>query len=224
MAKSYVKGDAVENATSYELLEEKNGAYTSLTTQNSGGEINIEVSALGLAAGDHNLVVKAKADGYEDSEYSDPVVYTVVADDYVSYKGAEDFSFVGVRVQTDTNTSNTVGWKEATTGSTSAATDFLEVNSNNKIWIQYCAVVNNSLASGGFYDADKNLVAPLNWDTFGIDQAANSSAKFITPENPASIADIEATWDCSIKYVRFVAWDASDGGMTNTEARIITPA
>ena len=82
MAKSYVKGDAVENATSYELLEEKDGAYTSLTTQDSGGEINIEVSALGLAAGDHNLVVKAKADGYEDSEYSDPVKYTVVADAY----------------------------------------------------------------------------------------------------------------------------------------------
>lgn len=30
----------------------------------------------GGAAGDHTLVVKAKADGYEDSDYSNEVVYT----------------------------------------------------------------------------------------------------------------------------------------------------
>ena len=40
-------------------------------------EINFEVSALGLSAGDHVLVVKAVADGYEDSEYSNEVTYTV---------------------------------------------------------------------------------------------------------------------------------------------------
>lgn len=47
--------------------------YVSLAT---GSEINFDVSALGLAAGDHTLVVKAKADGYEDSDYSNEVVYT----------------------------------------------------------------------------------------------------------------------------------------------------
>lgn len=71
---TYVKGDAVANATSYELFENVNGEYNSLATAN---EINFDVSALGLAGGDHSLVVKAKADGYEDSEYSNAVVYSV---------------------------------------------------------------------------------------------------------------------------------------------------
>ncbi len=47
--------------------------YSLLAT---ASEINFEVSALGLEAGDHTLVVKAKADGYEDSDYSNEVVYT----------------------------------------------------------------------------------------------------------------------------------------------------
>lgn len=39
--------------------------------------IDFEVSALGLGAGDHVLVVKAKAAGYTDSSYSNEVTYTV---------------------------------------------------------------------------------------------------------------------------------------------------
>ena len=73
---TYVKGDAVANATSYELLEKSGTTYNSLAT---GEEINFEVSALGLAAGDHVLVVKAKADGYTDSPYSNEVTYNVPA-------------------------------------------------------------------------------------------------------------------------------------------------
>lgn len=72
---TYVKGDAVANATSYELLEKTaEGAYTSLA---EASEINFELDALSLEAGDHTLVVKAKADGYEDSDASNEVVYTV---------------------------------------------------------------------------------------------------------------------------------------------------
>lgn len=51
-----------------------NESIVSLTTSN---EINFNVSALGLATGDHTFVVKAKADGYEDSDYSNKVTYTV---------------------------------------------------------------------------------------------------------------------------------------------------
>lgn len=79
MAKTFVRGAAVENATSYELLEKKDGVYTHLTTQDSGGEIDIEVSALGLAKGVHTLVVRAHADGYESSKYSEPVEYNALA-------------------------------------------------------------------------------------------------------------------------------------------------
>ena len=67
---TYVKGDAVTNATSYELFENVGGTYKSLAT---ASEINFDVSALCTAAGDHVLVVKAKADGYEDSSYSNSV-------------------------------------------------------------------------------------------------------------------------------------------------------
>lgn len=69
---TYIKGEKVANATSYELHEKVGGSYNKLAEKN---EINFEVSALGLAAGDHALVVKAKADGYEDSDYSNEVVY-----------------------------------------------------------------------------------------------------------------------------------------------------
>ena len=73
----YVKGDAVANATSYELLEKTaEGSYTSLAEAN---EINFEMGVFDLAAGDHILVVKAHADGYESSNASNEVVYTVEA-------------------------------------------------------------------------------------------------------------------------------------------------
>lgn len=72
---TFIKGNAVANATSYELLEKTaEGEYNSLEEK---GEINFEVSAMGLMEGDHTLVVKAKADGYEDSDYSNELVYTV---------------------------------------------------------------------------------------------------------------------------------------------------
>lgn len=69
----YVRGDSVDNATSYELFEKVGSAYNSLATANS---INFEVSALDFSVGSHTLVVKAKADGYKDSNYSNEVVYT----------------------------------------------------------------------------------------------------------------------------------------------------
>ena len=72
---TYVKGNAVANATSYELAEKNaNGTYSALDTAN---EINFELEKLGLLNGNHTLVVKAKAEGYEDSDYSNEVVYTV---------------------------------------------------------------------------------------------------------------------------------------------------
>lgn len=71
---SYIKGDAVANATSYELAEKlSSGEYNKLA-ENS--EINFNVSGLGLSVGDHTLAVKARATGYEDSDYSNEVKYT----------------------------------------------------------------------------------------------------------------------------------------------------
>ncbi|WP_407453572.1 hypothetical protein [Methanobrevibacter sp.] len=72
---TYIKGNNVANATKYKLFKKASGQYTQLAEKN---EINFEVSSLGLATGDHVLVVKATGDGYEDSEYSNEVTYTVV--------------------------------------------------------------------------------------------------------------------------------------------------
>lgn len=83
---TYVKGDEVTKTTdgtavtkdvSYELFEKVGEAYNSLAT---GNEIKFEVSALGLLEGKHTLVVQAHADGYESSDYSNEVEYSVVID------------------------------------------------------------------------------------------------------------------------------------------------
>lgn len=72
---TYVKGDPVANATSYELFEKNTeGAYLPLA---EAEEINFVLEDLRLAAGDHTLVVKAHADGYESSDYSNEVVYSI---------------------------------------------------------------------------------------------------------------------------------------------------
>lgn len=76
---TYIKGDAIANATSYELFKKMTGtsgatSYTSLATAT---EINFKADLLGLPEGDHTLVVKAKANGYIDSEYSNEVTYAV---------------------------------------------------------------------------------------------------------------------------------------------------
>lgn len=61
-----------KDTVTYDEVGEGGTTYESRAT---ASEINFEVSALGLPAGDHILVVKAKADGYNDSEYSNEVVY-----------------------------------------------------------------------------------------------------------------------------------------------------
>jgi hypothetical protein len=97
MAK-FIKGDAVANATSYELLEKTaEGTYTHLAEKN---EINFEVSAMNFAPGDHTLVVKAKADGYETSDPSNEVTYTVTPVYYtITYKYVDAN---GTTIKTDT--------------------------------------------------------------------------------------------------------------------------
>lgn len=87
MAKTFIKGDLVENATSYELLEKTaSGEYNTLATDT---EINFEVSAMPFEAGNHTLVVQAHAEGYESSDYSNELTYTVEASDNVVF----DFDF-----------------------------------------------------------------------------------------------------------------------------------
>lgn len=67
-----LRWNAVENATSYEI---RNGASAIATTSNTSFSIAPYGSAMG--AGDHNITVIAKANGFADSFASNTVVYTV---------------------------------------------------------------------------------------------------------------------------------------------------
>ena len=78
---TYIKGDAVANATSYELYEKVGTSYNLKSTDS---EINFNLDNLNFEEGDHILVVKAKADGYEDSDYSNEVTYTVVIPEIIT--------------------------------------------------------------------------------------------------------------------------------------------
>lgn len=195
----------VDKTSSLVWNNEKTSATLTLATTETSGNIYVTITALSNSG-------SGDSGGNEEGGSGSA--------EYVSYLGADAFKNVGIRVQA---AENDLGWAETTSGTSSAATDYLPVSSEDSIWIEYIAVVNNGLASGGFYDMNNNLVAPLYWGTFGIDQAANASAKFVTPENPVTIASVEEEWNCTIAYVRFIAWSAADGnstGLTNTEARI----
>lgn len=79
MAK-HVQGSAVANATSYKLYNTGTGAE--LMTQSSGGNIDFDLSTLGLAAGTYSLAVKAfdNTGTYATSDFSNTVSYTVESD------------------------------------------------------------------------------------------------------------------------------------------------
>ena len=160
-----------------------------------------------------NVPTKDIVTGEEDSGAEIPT-------DYISYKGTSAFTDVGQRVQW-----NTDKWVDTHSGTTSAGTELIPVSSADSIWISKIAVVNGTLASGGFYDMGQNLVAPLYWGTFGIDQeeAKATIGNFVAPEGPVTIASVEEANNCEIAYVKFTAWAASaseNTGIENTEARV----
>lgn len=73
---TYIRGNAVENATSYELYKKVGEEYIKLDTQDS---INFNLDELNLEPGDYMLTIKAKAVGYDDSEHSNEIFYRVTA-------------------------------------------------------------------------------------------------------------------------------------------------
>lgn len=71
---TYIKGNKVSNATNYELYEKIGINYNFLK---SSSEINFNLSELSFDKGKHILVVKAKAKGYEDSNFSNEIEYII---------------------------------------------------------------------------------------------------------------------------------------------------
>lgn len=70
-------GDLVAADVSYELFEKTGEGVYKFLAENR--EIDFNLDEFNLSVGSHALTVKAKADGYEDSDYSNEVEYTVMA-------------------------------------------------------------------------------------------------------------------------------------------------
>jgi hypothetical protein len=182
---TYVKGNAVANATSYELLEKTDGTYTSLA---EASEINFEVSALNLASGDHTLVVKAKANGYVDSDYSNEVVYSVAGesggdtgdDSGNGTSGVLDLS-AGTLMSNKTLASETY----TTTDSSSGYFTVMEVPAEPNTTYN---IESGVLRRTWYVDSSKAGISSVNLKT---------EKTFTTLENTAYISFTCATSDCS---------------------------
>ena len=182
----YVKGNTVANATSYELLEKTaGGAYNHIAEKN---EINFEVSALGLAEGDHTLVVKAKASGYEDSNYSNEVVYTVESEGWVDITDQFVFTDGGMLSANDGKYSTYAGW--------TATENYVDISAYSELEFKMSKTSSTGTGSGNaFYDADKNYVSGIA-HTDGV-------ATYGT-----MIKNVTVTSD--MHYMRAMYWDKSN--------------
>lgn len=105
-----IKGNAVKNATAYELVEKADGEYISKGTNT---ECRFDTDELDLADGDHTFVVKAKAEGFNDSPYSNEVVVSVAAKAqyYIRFSesAADSFNSLGMTAEMDGVATDIVG-------------------------------------------------------------------------------------------------------------------
>ena len=188
---TFVKGNAVANATSYELFEKSGTAYNSLAT---GEEINFEVSALGLAAGDHVLVVKAKADGYTDSPYSNEVTYTVEG----SSGGGEEGGDTGPTVYT-ADPNNWVSQTISSAGAVSSAditqSNIMAANKFEEGIVIAALTSERILVAQVTYNADGSFKARSSWTT--LDLATATTSVTYSDENPFNVVIATATTNIS---------------------------
>lgn len=190
MAKTYVVGDAVTNATSYELLEKDGNTYNKIATQDKGGVISFEVSALGLTVGDHVLVVQAKGDEakYLASDYSDPVTYTVTDEGWIDI--TDQFVFTeGAMIDAKTGKYTTYsGWV--------ATEQYVDLSAYSEIEIKMSKTSSTGTGSGNaFYDADKNYVSGIV-HTDGVATYGTMVKNVVLESN--------------MKYIRAMYWSKSN--------------
>ena len=183
---TYVKGNAVANATSYELAEKaSDGTYQTLATAE---EINFELDGLGLAVGNHTLAVKAKADGYQDSDYSNEVVYTVEQDGWVDITDQFVFTEGAMISANDGKYSTYSGWV--------ATQEYIDLSAYSEIEIKMSKTSSTGTGSGNaFYDASKTYVSGIA-HTDGV-------ATYGT-----MIKNVVLTSD--MKYIRAMYWSKSN--------------
>lgn len=182
---TYVRGNAVENATSYELFENIDGTYNSLATAE---EINFEVSALGLAAGAHVLAVKAHADGYASSEYSDPVTYTAAAE---TVDITSEFSW---------NSNGVIKYAsgEVTTGSTVMKySDFVDISGAVLLSMAFMTWTSSTgkITSYGmaFYDSEQTYISGYGFP-LGSSGNSNGESYMLELEVPENAVFVRTTY------------------------------
>lgn len=71
----YIKGQPIENAQTYTLYSVNGDVYTQVGSPQT--ELNFNISALGLSAGDYKFAVRASAEGYQVSNYSNIITVTI---------------------------------------------------------------------------------------------------------------------------------------------------
>ncbi len=150
---TFVKGNAVPNASGYELLEKVGEAYNALAT---ASDINFEVSAMEFEPGDHLLAVKAKGDGvnYSDSDPSETVTYTVEDEDWVDITDQFDFTESGMISANDGKFTTYSGWV--------ANEEYVDLSAYSEIEIKMSKTSSTATGTGlAFYDADKNFVSGI---------------------------------------------------------------
>lgn len=191
---TYVKGDEVTKTTdgtavtknvSYELFEKVGEAYNSLST---AANINFEVSAMEFEPGDHTLVVKAKADGYEDSDYSNEVVYTAVEEGWVDITDQFVFTEGAMINANDGKYSTYSGWV--------ATQDYIDLSAYSEIEIKMSKTSSTGTGSGNaFYDADKTYVSGIT-HTDGVATYGTMIKNIVLNSN--------------MKYIRAMYWSKNN--------------
>ena len=86
-----IQGSAIPGATSYALYEKKNNFYNMLAVSDA---INFSLGKLNLSGGTHKLVIRARAEDYEVSDYSNEVSYSVgvVYPEYLTFSSPSSFT------------------------------------------------------------------------------------------------------------------------------------
>jgi hypothetical protein len=155
------------------------------------------------AADNNNGLTTTEARIYRNDE--------IVEEVYTEYIGDDVFSINKYNLTVTDGVAS-----ETFTGSASAwATDYIPVNINQKIWLEYIFTMSEGHRCIGIYDSSKALIYSVKYSDFGL----SSGGKFQTPSDSIAISSIVPA-DADVAYVRFIAWDTSDGGRSNTSARI----
>ena len=209
---NYIKGAAIPNATSY-TLHNKNNSYAQLAeqTENTSNEISFDLDALSLTAGTYTLVVKAHAEGYTDSDYSNEVVYTIAEIEDGTIDITSQFEF---QENYMISTATTEGKFQAYNGSWVANENYVDISEYSEIKIKMsktsAAETNTGIA---FYNANKTHVVgyahTLGDSQYGVME--KTFKRVASPKTGQTITQEVIEIPETAVYVRTTYWNTATG-------------